>query len=72
MYKIHFENDNPPLELSGNRIHIESPPIKIVETKEDARRELQDLVKQGFTRVYAVGSDWPSETSVEPIDAHRS
>src|SRR5271163_2522885 len=72
MYKIHLENDNPPLELSGNRIRIESPYIKVVQTKEDAKRELQGLVKQGITRVYAVGSDWPSETSDELIDAHRS
>src|SRR5277367_4437492 len=72
MYKIHLENDNPPLELFGNRIRIESPPIKVVQTKEDAKRELQDLMKQGITRVYAVGSDWPSETSDELIDAHRS
>ena len=70
MYKIHLENDNPPIELEGNRIWTESAPIKIVITKDDAKRELQDLVRQGIVNVYAVGYDeWPSEAVDGPIDA---
>jgi hypothetical protein len=70
-YKIHIENDDPPVEFFESRIKTESAPIKIVETKVDALRELQALVERGITNVYAVGFDWPPATSEESIDAPR-
>jgi hypothetical protein len=58
-YKIHIENDDPPVEFFGSRIGLESAPIKVVETIEDAKRELKALWDQGITNIYAVGHDGP-------------
>jgi hypothetical protein len=65
-YRIHPEN-NAPLPVDdprpGARIRPELPAIKEVDTTEDAKLELQHLLKQGIP-AYAVG--WEAESPVMP------
>ncbi len=64
-YKIHVEKTDP---RTGG-LMPEGEPLEIVETKDDAKKALQDLVRRGITNVYAVGYD---RHSGERVDANRS
>lgn len=70
-YKIHIESDDPPVEFFGSRIKLESAPIKTVETKEEAKRELQALWNQGVKNIYAVGYDAPDCRTIPEVTSYR-
>lgn len=63
MWKIHLENKEPPapIIIAGHvlstRIGIETPPIAIVDTQEEAKQVMQELIARGVPRLdlYAVG-----------------
>ncbi len=65
MYRIHLENREPPqpVEIAGKLIetHIvpETPPLLVVETKEEAKKVMRKLIAQGIraSELYAVGYD---------------
>jgi hypothetical protein len=65
MYKIHLENREPPqpIKIAGRLIEThtvpETPPLLVVETKDDAREAIQTLIAQGIpaSELYAVGYD---------------
>jgi hypothetical protein len=64
-YKIHLENREPPrgLEIAGKVVETqivpETPPLCIVETNEEAKEVMRELIAQGIRRseLYAVGHD---------------
>lgn len=65
MYKIHLENPAPPepIMIAGKLIetHIvpETPPLFVVETKDEAKAVMRKLIAEGVraSKLYAVGYD---------------
>jgi hypothetical protein len=73
-YKIHLENREPPqpIKVAGilieTQIVPETPPLGIVETKEEAKAAMCELMADGILPgdLYAVGYDLPP---IERADA---
>ncbi len=67
-YEVHLRNrETPqPINVAGvlvaTRIVPETPPLQIVETVEDARKAMAELIAQGapLGDIYAVGWDAPA------------
>jgi hypothetical protein len=67
-YKVHLQNREPPqpIEIGGvffeTRIVPETPPLRVVETKQEAQDVMRELIAQGTLPgdLYAVGYDRPS------------
>jgi hypothetical protein len=67
MYRVHLRNHAPsqPVEVAGKLIQTlivpETPPLKVVETIEEAQQTMRELLEQGTPPgdLYAVGYDSP-------------
>lgn len=70
MYKVHVGHREPePGTLAfGAHILLENEPMCVVETKEQARGIMRQLIAEGFRpdQIYAVGFDLPGK---QPDDA---
>jgi hypothetical protein len=63
VWKVHLENKEPPTPLMigdkpiATHIVTETPPVAIVDTQEEAKQVMQDLIVQGIRPgdLYAVG-----------------
>ena len=72
MYRIHLENrERPrPIKIAGKLIETyivgETPPLLVVETKDEAKEAMRKLVAQGIraSELYAVGNDPPLTESI--------
>jgi hypothetical protein len=73
-YKIHLVNRElpQPIKIAGllieTQIVPETPPLRMVETKEEAKAAMRELMAHGMLPgdLYAVGYDLPS---IEQADA---
>jgi hypothetical protein len=54
-YKIHLEQK----DIATGKLLPEGDPLVVVETLDEAKKELSDLVRQGLRDVYAVGHERP-------------
>jgi hypothetical protein len=75
-YKIHLLNREPPqpIKIAGilieTQIVPETPPLRVVETKEETKGAMRELMAHGILPgdLYAVGYDLPP---IEQADAQR-
>jgi hypothetical protein len=73
VWKIHLENKEPALEFTiggkpfASHIIPETAPLATVNTQEEAKQVMQDLIAQGIRAedIYAVGFELPSTASVD-------
>jgi len=75
-YKIHLVNRKPPqpMKIAGilieTQIAPETPPLRVVETREEAKGAMRELMAHGILPgdLYAVGYDLPPIEQANPPD----
>lgn len=63
-YKVHLLNkERGPVRIAGfdTQIVTETPPLQVVDTKEEAQQAMLELIAQGVRPfdLYAAGYDYP-------------